>query len=185
MIYLPKTVFLIVSHTNTTHVLNMSHCQQHLQKRYRNKNTKICLFIYCSLCQKPFQLYLNVLSHIIKLYKHGQVMMQRVTITSTHYYTRYHMRYCTFSPSLAWLGYNAICYHNFNMLPRALPYIFSKFSMVWGLFAMRGNVYPLQGLVMCSNTFNMTKMEVTEGYANVSYIARWPIHVCRVWKAAM
>ena len=112
-------------------------------------------------------------------------MMQRVTITSTHYYTRYHMRYCTFSPSLAWLGYNAICYHNFNMLPRALPYIFSKFSMVWGLFAMRGNVYPLQGLVMCSNTFNMTKMEVTEGYANVSYIARWPIHVCRVWKAAM
>ena len=55
-------------------------------------------------------------------------MIQRVTITST----RYHTRYRVFSLSLTFLGFNATRYHNFNALPQALPYIFSKFSMVWG-----------------------------------------------------
>ena len=121
MIYFPKKVFLIIIHKSTTHILDMSHCQQHQQKSFRNENTKIYMFIFCSLQQKPFQLCLNVSSQITKLYKHGQVMMQCVTITSTHYYTRYLMRYRTFSPSLTCLGYNAMCYHNMNMLPHALP----------------------------------------------------------------
>ena len=73
-----------------------------------------------------------MLSHITKLYKHGLAIMQRVTITSTRYHTRYHTRYNTFSLSLTWIGHNAKCYHNFNVLLHALPYIFSKFSMVRG-----------------------------------------------------
>ena len=59
--------------------------------------------------------------------------MQRVTITST----RYHTRYRTFSLSLTWVGHNAMHYHNFNVLPHAIPYIFTQFSMVLGLFATR------------------------------------------------
>ena len=58
--------------------------------------------------------------------------MQRVNVTSTRYHTRYHTR--TFSVSLTWLGYNAMRYDTFNVFPHALPYIFSKFSMVWGYF---------------------------------------------------
>ena len=58
--------------------------------------------------------------------------MKRVTITST----RYHMRYHTFSLSLTWIDHNGRGYHNFNVLPQALPYIFSQFSVVWGPFAM-------------------------------------------------
>ena len=54
--------------------------------------------------------------------------MQRVTITST----RYHTRYRTFSLSLTWIGYNATRYQNFNVLLHALPYIFSQSSMDWG-----------------------------------------------------
>ena len=54
--------------------------------------------------------------------------MQRVNISSTHY----RMCYLIFSLSLKWIGHNATCYHNFNVLPHALPYIFSQCSMVWG-----------------------------------------------------
>ena len=53
--------------------------------------------------------------------------MQRFTISST----RYHTRYETFSLSLTWIGHNATCYHNLNVLPQALPYIFFQCSMVW------------------------------------------------------
>ena len=53
--------------------------------------------------------------------------MQRITITST----RYHARYRTFSLSLIWIGHNAMCYRNFNVLPRASTYIFSQFSILW------------------------------------------------------
>ena len=38
--------------------------------------------------------------------------MQRSTITSMRYHTRYH----TFSFSLTWIGHNATPYHNFNVL---------------------------------------------------------------------
>ena len=53
--------------------------------------------------------------------------MQRVTITSTCYHTRYR----TFSPSLTWIDDHATRYYNSNMLPHALPNIFSQFTMVW------------------------------------------------------
>ena len=65
--------------------------------------------------------------------------MQRVTITST----RYHTRYRTFSLSLTWVGYSAMHYHNFNVLPHTIPYIFTQFSMVLGLFATRYHALPL------------------------------------------
>ena len=55
-----------------------------------------------------------------------------------------------------------------------MPYHKFSLSLPWfgGLFAMGGNAYSLQSLVMCSNTFNVTKIEVTEGYANFSSITR-------------
>ena len=59
--------------------------------------------------------------------------MERITITPTDYHTRY----CTFSLSLTWVDHNGMHYHNFNMLPHAIPYIFTQFSMVFGLFATR------------------------------------------------
>ena len=71
-----------------------------------------------------------MLPRITKLYKHGQTIMQRVVITST----RYHTRYRTFSLSLTWICRNAVRYHNFNVLPHAIPYFF-QFYHGLGLFA--------------------------------------------------
>ena len=44
----------------------------------------------------------------------------------------YHTRYDAFSLSLTWIGPRAMRYHNFNILPHTLPYIFSQFTMVLG-----------------------------------------------------
>ena len=33
-----------------------------------------------------------------------------------------------------WIGHNATRYHKFNVLPHAIPYIFTQFSTVWGYF---------------------------------------------------
>ena len=41
-------------------------------------------------------------------------------------------RYRTFSLSLTRVSHDATCYHNFNVLPHALPYILSQCIMVWG-----------------------------------------------------
>ena len=111
----------------------MSCCHQHQQQSYHDENTKICMFttLYVRYVDILFPLTKSIpimFEHVTKLYKHGWAMMQRVTITSTRYGTRYHTFYHTFSPSLTWLGYNAMYYHNCNVL----PYIFSNFSMVWG-----------------------------------------------------
>ena len=38
----------------------------------------------------------------------------------------------TFQTLHTWVGHNATRYYNFNMLPHAIPYIFTQFSMVWG-----------------------------------------------------
>ena len=55
--------------------------------------------------------------------------MQRVTVTLTRCHTPYH----TFSLILIRVGYNAMHYHNFNILahalPHALPYIFPLINM--------------------------------------------------------
>ena len=59
--------------------------------------------ILFSLQRKPFQLCLNMLPRITKLQKHGQVIIQHATMTSTRYRTRYH----TFSFRLTWTGHNA------------------------------------------------------------------------------
>ena len=39
------------------------------------------------------------------------------------------------------VGY-AMHYHNFNVLPQAIPYIFTQLSMVLGLFATRYHALP-------------------------------------------
>ena len=63
---------------------------------------------------------------------HYQTLQIWIGHDATRYHTRYHMRYHTFSLSLTWIGHNPKRYHNFNVLLHTLPYIFSKFSMVWG-----------------------------------------------------
>ena len=63
--------------------------------------------------------------------------MQRVTIASMRYHTHNHMCYRTFSLSLTWVDQHAMHYHNFNVLAHTIPYIFTQFSMVLGLFATR------------------------------------------------
>ena len=78
----------------------------------------ICMLIYIWLSQNPFQLCLNVLPHIAKLYKHGKAIIQRVT-------NCYHTCYRAFSPSLTWVGYNATRYRNFKVLAHVILYIFA------------------------------------------------------------
>ena len=50
--------------------------------------------------------------------------MQRVTTGST--------RYRTFYLSWTWIGHNETFYHNFNLLPHALPCVCSQYSIVSG-----------------------------------------------------
>ena len=52
--------------------------------------------------------------------------MQRITITSTRYYTRYH----TFSLSLAWIGHNTAHYHNLTCY-QTRYHTFSLSSILW------------------------------------------------------
>ena len=62
---------------------------------------------------KAITIMFKRLPYITKFYKHGQDIMERVTITSTHY----HMRYRTFSLSLTQVRHNSMHYQNFNVLP--------------------------------------------------------------------
>ena len=58
--------------------------------------------------------------------------MQRVTITSVRYHTRYH----TLSLILTRVGYNVMRYHNFNALAHALLYIFFGTCLFLGYLQM-------------------------------------------------
>ena len=87
--------------------------------------------------------------------------MQRVTITST----RYHTSYRTFSLSLTWIGQNAMRYRNFNVLPHALPYIFSRFSMVWG-YLQRVTTVTVKFIKKYILIFFYRRMMVTRGNAS-------------------
>ena len=80
--------------------------------------------------------------------------MQRITITST----RYHARYRTFSLSLIWIGHNAMCYRNFNVLPRASTYIFSQFSILWRYLQHVTTRYRQVYKKLYTNTFLKTMM---------------------------
>ena len=91
------------------------------------------------------------LPHTTKLYKHGQDIMQRVTITSTHY----HMRYRTFSLSLTQVRHNSMHYQNFNVLPHTIPYIFTHLSMVLGLFATRYHDLVHKKVLICISFINV------------------------------
>ena len=44
--YLPNKICLIIIHANATHILDMPCYHQDQQQRYRNENTKICMFIH-------------------------------------------------------------------------------------------------------------------------------------------
>ena len=75
-----------------------------------------------------------------RLGQHEKAIMQCVIIIST--------RYHTFSLSLTPMGHNEMRYHNFNMLPHALLYILSQFSIVWGLFATGNGLKLWQSVVL-------------------------------------
>ena len=97
MIYFPNKFSLIFIHTNLTHILDMSCFHKHQQEKYQNeKQNKICMFIHYMYIDILFPrrkaipiMFERVTTHV-NLYKDGQTMMQRVTITSTHYRTRQH-----------------------------------------------------------------------------------------------
>ena len=55
----------------------------------------------------------------------------------------------TFQTLHTWIGHDAMQYHDFIMLPHALPYTFSQFSMVWGIlqrFTMRYTKFIKQNI---------------------------------------
>ena len=104
MIYFHKKVCLIIIHTNTIHILDMSCCHKHQQQRYHNENTKTCMFIN--------YMYVDVFFPLTKVIL---IIFEHVT---THYQTLQTL-----------IGHDAMRYHNFNALPHALPHIFSQFNM--------------------------------------------------------
>ena len=99
------------------------------------------------------------------------LQIQHVTITWMRYHTHYHTRYRKFFLSLTWITYNATHYHNFNMLPHVLLYIFSQFIMVWRLFATGYHASPSIFLKNINIHFNINLM-VTRG--NLLQIAPEP-----------
>ena len=119
----------------------MSCCPKHQQQRYHNENTKICMFIHNMYVDILFPLTKAIPIMFERVTTHYQTLQTWVGHNATHYHnlnvlhTHYHTCYCTFSLSLTWIGHNATRYHNFNALPYALLYIFSQFSMAWGLSA--------------------------------------------------
>ena len=117
IIYLPKQAYLIIIHRNTKHILDMPSCHKHQQQRYHYENTKLCMFIDCICVDIRFPLTKDI-----------SVTFEGVT---THYQTLQ-----------TWIGHNVTCYHNLNAPPDVLPYIFSQFSMVWGLFAIGYHALP-------------------------------------------
>ena len=104
MMYLPKKFCVIIIYRYPPHILDMFCCHQHLQQRDQNENTKI----YCYM-------YVDILSSLTQAIP---IMFERVT---THYQTLQ-----------TWIGHNAACYHNFNVLLHALQYIFSHYGMALG-----------------------------------------------------
>ena len=73
------------------------------------------LCIYSILCMLIYFMYVDILFSPTKTIS---IMFERVT---THCQTL-----------KTWIGHNTMRYQNFNMLPHALAYIFSQFSIVWG-----------------------------------------------------
>ena len=95
MIYLPIKVCLVITHRNTTYILDMPYCHKHQQKRYHNENTKICMFIHSMHVDLLFPLTRAI-----------PIMFKRVT---TYYQTLQ-----------TWIGYNTTryhtCYHTFLLV---------------------------------------------------------------------
>ena len=56
--------------------------------------------------------------------------MGRITITSACHHIHYHTRYRTFSLRLKWIGHNAVCYHNFDALPRVTVNFIKKYILI-------------------------------------------------------
>ena len=100
MIYLSEQVCLIIIHTNTAHILDMSRCHQHQQQSYHDENTRICMFT---------TLYVRYVDILFPLTKSIPIMFERVT---KHYQTLQ-----------TWMGHDATRYYNFNALQHALPHV--------------------------------------------------------------
>ena len=60
---------------------------------------------------------------------HYQTLQTWIGHAATHYHTRYHACFRTFSPILTWSGYNTTCYYNFNMLHARYDTFF--LSLAW------------------------------------------------------
>ena len=78
-------------------------CHQHLQQRDQSENTKIYRYIYVNILfalTKAIAIMFERVTTYYQTLKTWIGQMQRITISSTPYHTRYHNRYRTFSLSL-------------------------------------------------------------------------------------
>ena len=70
-----------------------------------------------------------------------------------------------------WVGHNAMRYHNFNVLPHPIPYIFTQFSMVLGLFATRyRQIYKKMYVNIFVKEMTVTRgnpLQITQKHANL------------------
>ena len=111
MIYVAKNVCLTTIHRNTTH------------SRYYNGNTKICMFVhymYVSILFPPTKAITIMFECVTTYYQTLQTWIANNATRYHNFNVCYHMRYHTFSLSLAWFG--AIC----NALPRVTIRIVNK-----------------------------------------------------------
>ena len=124
----------------------MSNYHKHQQQRYHHENTKIDMFINYMYVDVLFPLTqaITIMFQCVTIHNQAlKTVMQCVVITSARYHTRYHRSYRTFFLSLTWVGHNALNYHNFNVLPREIPHLFTQFSIFGGLFATHTTRYRL------------------------------------------
>ena len=96
--------------------------------------------------------------------------MQRVTVTLTRYHMHYCIHYCTFILSLKWIGHNAIHYHNFNVLPHALRYFFSQFSIVW-VISTEVALYSILTYIVTAKVTDLT-IEGFEDFIGVTIVSK-------------
>ena len=101
MMSIPKKIFIIIIHTNTTHILDISCCHKHQQQKYHNESTKKRMFMHFMFVD------------MCPLTKAIPIMFEYV---ATHYQTL---------TLQTWIDHDAIWYHNFNASPHALLFISS------------------------------------------------------------
>ena len=155
-----------IIHRNTTNVLDMTCCHNH--QRNKSINIKILKYvcsytIYIGWCTFPLTKVIPIMfERVTTQYQTLQTWIDR---NAKCYRTPYH----TFSLSLTWARLNATRYHNFNVLPLALPQIFIQFSMICGYLKHVATLYHQIYKTMFINI--KKKLKVTLG--NLLPIAQW------------